>query len=211
MSVKKESTLLEDLNQALAGETLAAFRYLYLSKIANGINSAHLSSIFQEIAKEEWAHASTLMGRIIQLGGVPLARPAEWEKRSFLPYYEPPRRGNDLKALIKDSLKLERASIDFFQKLALKTRDSDMITYAMAMNVMAEETRDEERISSASGVVGPLAPSATSFALILAAFFSVITSSRAAGTRMSTSSSSSSSFVMGSLSGMLTMLPVFFL
>src|SRR5437879_12110948 len=73
MSVKKESTLLEDLNQALAGETLAAFRYLYLSKIANGINSAHLSSTFQEIAKEEWAHASTLMGRIIQIGGVSLS------------------------------------------------------------------------------------------------------------------------------------------
>src|SRR6266480_2554904 len=67
-----------------------------------------------------------------------------------------------------------------------------------------------KRISSASGVVGPLAPSATSFALILDAFFSVITSSRAAGTSMSTSSSSSSSFVIGSLSGMLTMLPVFF-
>src|SRR5713101_8330524 len=130
------------------GETLAAFRYLYLSKIANGINSAHLSSIFQEIAKEEWAHASTLMGRIIQLGGVPLARPAEWEKRSFLPYYEPPRRGNDLKALIKDSLKLERASIDFFQKLALKTRDSDLSTYRMAIDVMAEEAHDEQRISA---------------------------------------------------------------
>ncbi len=89
MSVKKESTLLEDLNQALAGETLA-----------------------------------------------------------FLPYYEPPRRGNDLKALIKDSLKLERASIDFFTKLALKTRDSDLITYRMAMDVMAEEARDEQRISA---------------------------------------------------------------
>jgi ferritin-like protein len=88
------------------------------------------------------------MGRIIQLGGVPLAKPTEWEKRSFLPYYEPPRRGNDLKALIKDSLKLERASIDFFQKLALKTRDSDLITYRMAMDVMAEEARDEQRISA---------------------------------------------------------------
>src|SRR5207237_8212452 len=127
-SVKKESPLLEDLNQALAGETLAALRYLYLSRIANGINSAHLSSIFQEIAKEEWAHASTLMGRIIQLGGVPVARPAEWEKRSCLPYYELPWRGNDLKALIKDILKMERAAIDFFEKLALKAMSSDMIT-----------------------------------------------------------------------------------
>ncbi len=53
-----------------------------------------------------------------------------------------------MKALIKDSLKLERASIDFFQKLALKTRDSDLITYRMAMDVMAEEARDEQRISA---------------------------------------------------------------
>ncbi len=53
-----------------------------------------------------------------------------------------------MKALIKDSLKLERASIDFFTKLALKTRDSDLITYRMAMDVMAEEARDEQRISA---------------------------------------------------------------
>lgn len=148
MSVKKENTLLEDLNQALAGETLAALRYLYLSKIAIGINSPPLASMFQEIAREEWVHASTFMGRIVQLGGVPVARPAELEKRSFLPYSEPPRRGNDLKALIKDGLKLERASIDFFQKLALKTRDSDMVTYRIAMDVMAQEAGDEQKLAA---------------------------------------------------------------
>lgn len=148
MSVKKENTLLEDLNQALAGETLAALRYHYLSKIAIGINSPPLASMFQEIAREEWAHASTFMGRIVQLGGVPVARPAELEKRSFLPYSEPPRRGNDLKALIKDGLKLERASIEFFQKLALKTRDSDMVTYRIAMDVMAQEAGDEQKLAA---------------------------------------------------------------
>jgi bacterioferritin len=148
MSVKKEPTLLEDLNQALAGETLAAYRYLYLSKIANGINSLPLSMMFQEIAREEWRHASTFMGRIIQLGGVPISRPLEWEKKSFHPFSEPPRRGNDLKALIKDSLKVERAAIEFFQRLAIKTRESDMITYRLAMDVMADEASDEQRLSA---------------------------------------------------------------
>ncbi len=148
MSVKKENTLLEDLNQALAGETLAAFRYLYLSKIAIGINSPPLANMFQEIAREEWVHASAFMSRIVQLGGVPVARPAELEKRSFLPYSEPPRRGNDLKALIKDGLKLERASIEFFQKLAVKTRDSDMVTYKIAMDVMAQEAGDEQKLAA---------------------------------------------------------------
>ena len=148
MSAKKEPTLLEDLNQALAGETLAAYRYLYLSKIANGISSLPLSMMFQEISREEWRHASTMMGRIIQLGGVPISRPLDWEKKSFHPFSEPPRRGNDLKALIKDSLKLERAAIDFFQRLALKTRESDLITYRMAMDVMSDEAGDEQKLSA---------------------------------------------------------------
>jgi bacterioferritin len=148
MSVKKESTLLEDLNQALAGETLAAIRYMYLSKIATGINSPPLAKLLQEIGREEWVHASNFMGRIIQLGGVPVFRPAELEKRSFQPYSEPPRRGNDLRALVKDGLKLERASIEFFQKLALKTRDIDLVTYKMAMDVMAEEAGDEQKLAA---------------------------------------------------------------
>ena len=148
MSVKKESTLLEDLNQALAGETLAAFRYLYLGKIAMGINSPPLAAMFQEIARGEWVHAAAFMGRIVQLGGVPVSRPVELEKRSFLQYSEPPRRGNDLRALIKDGLKMERASIEFFQRLAMKTRDTDMVTYKMAMDVLAQEAGDEQKLAA---------------------------------------------------------------
>ncbi len=75
MSVKKETTLLEDLNQALAAETLAALRYLYLSKIASGINSPPLSMMLKDMAKDEWDHAGALMERIIQLGGVPISKP----------------------------------------------------------------------------------------------------------------------------------------
>lgn len=148
MSLKKESTLLEDLNQALAGETLAAFRYLYLGKIAIGINSPPLAALFQDIARGEWVHAGAFMARIVQLGGVPVSRPVELEKKSFLPYYEPPRRGNDLKALIKDGLKLERASIDFFQKLAIRTRDTDLVTYRMAMDIMVQEAGDEQKLAA---------------------------------------------------------------
>jgi hypothetical protein len=59
------------------------------------------------------------------------------------------------------------------------------------------KTPFSSRISSASAVVGPFAPSQMTFARMRAAFFVVITFSSAAGTRASTSSVSSSSFVMG--------------
>ncbi len=148
MSVKKETTLLEDLNQALAAETLAAFRYLYLSKIASGISSPPLAKTFEKMAEGEWEHAGVFMERIIQLGGVPVSRPVEMEKKSFHPYTDPPRRGNDLKAMIKDSLKLERSAVEFYQRLAMKTRDSDLITHKLAMDAMADEAGEEQKLAA---------------------------------------------------------------
>ncbi len=148
MSTKKEPTLLEDLNQALAAETLATFRYLYLSKIASGINSLPLAGMFEEMSKGEWEHAALFMERIIQLGGVPVSKPTEWEKRTFHPYTDPPRRGNDLKAMIRDSLKLERSAVEFYQRLAGKTKDSDLVTYKLAIDAMAEEAGEEQKLAA---------------------------------------------------------------
>ncbi len=148
MSVKKETTLLEDLNQALAAETLAAFRYLYLSKIASGINSPPLTEMLEDMAAGEWKHAAMLMQRIVQLGGIPVSKPTEWEKRSFHPYSDPPRRGNDLKIIIRDSLKLERSAVEFYQRLAGKTRDSDLITYKLAVDAMVEEAEEEQKLAA---------------------------------------------------------------
>ena len=148
MAVKKESTLLEDLNQALAAETLAAFRYLYLSKMASGIESLPLAEMFEEMSDGEWEHASLFMERIIQLGGIPVSKPTEWEKRTFHPYTEPPRRGNDLKAMIRDSLKLERSAVEFYTKLANKTKDTDLITYKLAIDAMAEEANEAQKLQA---------------------------------------------------------------
>lgn len=148
LSVKKETTLLEDLNQALAAETLAAFRYLYLSKIASGINSPPLAKLFEKMAEGEWEHAGMFMERVIQLGGVPVSKPTEMEKKSFHPYTDPPRRGNDLKAMIKDSLKLERSAVEFYQRLAMKTRESDLVTYKLAVDAMADEAGEEQKLAA---------------------------------------------------------------
>jgi len=146
LSVKKESTILEDLNQALAAETLAAFRHLYMSKIASGLSSLPISNLFAEMAEGEWGHAKLFMERIIQLGGIPVSRPAEWEKRTFHPYTEPPRRGGDLKAIVRDALKLERSAVEFYQRLAMKTRDNDVITYKLAIDTLVDEKNEEQRL-----------------------------------------------------------------
>src|SRR5207244_4689899 len=99
LSVKKEPTLLDDLNQALAGETLAAFRYLYLSKIASGISSLPLSKLLKEMADGEWDHASRFMERLIQLGGVHISKTFGWGRKTFFSFLNSPWGGMDLKEL----------------------------------------------------------------------------------------------------------------
>ncbi|HZD12344.1 MAG TPA: ferritin-like domain-containing protein [Candidatus Binatus sp.] len=148
VALKKESTILEDLNQALATETLAAYRYLYMSKIASGLSSLPISKLFEEMAEEEWGHAKLFMERIVQLGGVPLSRPAEWEKRSFHNYPELPRRGGDLKGMIRDALKLERAAVEFYSRLALRTRDIDIITHKLVIDALVDEKNEEQRLAA---------------------------------------------------------------
>ena len=150
MSVQKKesSTVLEDLNQALAAETLAAFRYLYMSKIASGMSSLPISKLFGEMSQGEWEHAKLFMERIVQLGGVPISRPAEWEKRSFFQYAELPRRGGDLKGMIRDALKLERAAVEFYSRLAMRTRDTDIITYKLVIDTLVDEKNEEQQLAS---------------------------------------------------------------
>jgi len=50
--------------------------------------------------------------------------------------------------MIKDSLKLERSSLEFYQRLATKTRDTDMVTHKMAMDAMADEAREERKLTA---------------------------------------------------------------
>ena len=104
--------------------------------------------MLKDMAKDEWDHAGALMERIIQLGGVPISKPVEIEKRSFHPYSDPPRRGNDLKAVIKDGLKLERSAVEFYQHLATKIRDTDPITHKLVMDVMVDEAKDEQKLAA---------------------------------------------------------------
>jgi bacterioferritin len=132
------------LNQAVAAEALAAYRYVYLSKWAAGLNSPEVAEAFHEISQEEWKHMSRLMERIIELGGRPVSRPAEWETTSYMKFYEPPKDQTDLKTMVQDSLAGERVAIQFYRDLVRKTEGKDPVTYYLAVELLADEVRDEE-------------------------------------------------------------------
>jgi len=146
--IKKRDDIIKALNQALAAEGLAAYRYLYLAEWTDGHAAHEARELFAEMAQDEWGHLGKLLRRIIQLGGTPVASPAEWERHSFEKYKAPPKDGTKVNQILVDSLASERAAISFYQELAQKTQHDDFVTFELITELLADEVEDEHTLDT---------------------------------------------------------------
>lgn len=145
---EKASQIVERLNQALAAEALDAYRYLYLSKWAAGLEAPEVAEMFARISTHEWQHLGRFMERIVELGGRPLPRTAGFEKASYTKYQEPPKDRTALRKMVEDSLVGERQAIEFYQDLADFCHAADPVTYLLALEALADEVKDEEELEN---------------------------------------------------------------
>lgn len=146
--VKKREEIVRALNQALAAEGLAAYRYLYLAQWVSGHGAHEAAEIFSEMAQAEWGHVSKLLERIVQLGGTPVLSPADWEKTSFDKYKAPPKDPTKLSQVLEDSQASERSAISFYQELAQKTQHDDFVTFKLVTEILADEVEDEHKLAT---------------------------------------------------------------
>jgi bacterioferritin len=70
-----KKTLIEHLNDDLAGELQAIVQYLQHSYLVKGLKRIPIHDLFEDIAKDEMGHAETLSERIVAMGGVPTTKP----------------------------------------------------------------------------------------------------------------------------------------
>ena len=136
--------IVDMLNRGIAAEINDAYRYLLLSRAASGVHSAPVAELFSRTAQDEWGHVAMLVDRVLQLGGEPLASPAEAEQRSYAPYKPPPKDLTDVRTMVQDSLEGERAAINFYRKLFDRTRDVDPVTAEIARKALVDEIGDED-------------------------------------------------------------------
>ncbi len=146
--VKNREEIVRLLNQAMAAEGLAAYRYLYLSQWLSGHGAHEAGEVFSKTAAEENGHVSRLMERIIQLGGVPLASPSDWEKHSYAKYVPPPKDPAKVVEAMEQSIDAERQAIDFYNKLCEKVQHTDHVTYQLAAQLLADEVEDEHTLET---------------------------------------------------------------
>jgi bacterioferritin len=133
--------LIKELNKALADEWLAYYQYWIGAKVIVGpLRSAAVAEL-TEHAADELRHADMLVERIIQLDGTPLLNPKEFGSESNCGYLEP--SNPKVKAIIEQGVEGERCAIEVYNKLLTMTKDKDLVTYDMLLEILKDEIEHE--------------------------------------------------------------------
>jgi len=139
MDVKK---LLEMLQKAYCDEWLAYYQYWLGAKIVKGPMKDAVIAELEQHATEELSHALLVTSRIIQLGGTPITKPAEWYKWTNCGYDAP--EDAYVKVILEQNIKGEQCAIDVYQKMIQETQTKDPVTFNMALTILEQEVEHEE-------------------------------------------------------------------
>ena len=143
MNVK---TLIGVLNKAYSDEWLAYYQYWIGAKVVKGpMKEAVIAELVQHAA-DELRHADMLAMRIIQLGGVPITSPKGWYDHTNCGY-DGPEDPLVMKLLLQN-VKGEQCAISVYNAMMNETKDSDPVTYNMALQILSDEVEHEEDLQA---------------------------------------------------------------
>ena len=97
-------------------------------------------------AADELRHATMVADRIIQLGGTPLLHPKDWLTNTICGYDAP--ENPQVLEVLAQNIKGEQCAISVYEKLSTITKDSDIVTYNIATQIMADEVLHEEELQA---------------------------------------------------------------
>lgn len=136
--------LIKDLDRAYCDEWLAFYAYWYMAQTVSGKGYEDMSEFLSKIAKDELEHAQEVAERIIELGGLPTNKPADFEKNANAPYPGIMKKLSDYDEIIKLVEDAEAGAIDVYNKIAKKTFGKDHDTYQLVTHILGEEIAHEE-------------------------------------------------------------------
>ncbi|MCI0463512.1 MAG: ferritin-like domain-containing protein [Gemmataceae bacterium] len=131
----ERQTLIDGLNQDLAGEYQAILTYIYYSAKLTGPFREELRRLFQGEIPDEQGHAQFLADKIAVLGGEPTVEPRP------VPQADHPRE------MLEHLLELEKQAIaDYSERVRQADRFGDIGLRTELENQVADETRHKETI-----------------------------------------------------------------
>ena len=141
---------IEELNEGYALEWAGAYYYSLAANLVAGIQAPIYIKLFKEHAEEGIVHANKLADRVVQLGGEPIRDLAELEKKADMKVILP-KDLTDIKGFLRALIEIERKAIEFYQRLAQRTHNKDLVTHELAEDLLENEVHDEEELENLIG------------------------------------------------------------
>jgi bacterioferritin len=138
--------LLNLLNKALADEWLAYYQYWIGAKVVKGPMKDAVIAELTLHATEELSHAELIATRIVQLGGIPVLSPEEWQKITNCGYEAPV--DDYVEIILDQNIKGEQCAIRTYSKMLDITRVADPITYNIILQIITDEVEHEEDLAA---------------------------------------------------------------
>ena len=138
--------LITMLNEALSEEWLAYYQYWIGARLLEGPMRGEVEPELLLHATQELGHATLVVDRIIQLGGIPVLNPDQWSTLARCAYEAP--TDPYIEVILNQNLEGERCAIKRYQEIAAFTNGKDFSTYQMAVNILNEELEHEHDIES---------------------------------------------------------------
>jgi len=136
--------LIQMLNEALSEEWLAYYQYWIGSRIMEGPMRSEIEPELLLHATQEFNHATLVVTRIIQLGGIPVLHPKDWFTLARCEYEAP--TDPYVEVVLEQNLKGERCAIQRYKEIADFTNGKDHTTHQMATTILNEELEHEQDI-----------------------------------------------------------------
>lgn len=133
--IDDRGTLIDHLNNDLAGELQAVIMYLQYSALVRGLHRIELRRLFREEIPDEQRHAGLLSDKIAALGGTPTTIP------------RPVPRAVSAYQMLRNIQAAEaRAVTDYIERAAEAAACGEIGLKVELENVIVDETRHKEEV-----------------------------------------------------------------
>lgn len=135
MLTEERGTLLDNLNEDLAGELQAVSMYLQYSALLRGSHRKELRELFQAEIPDELRHAQLLADKIAVCGGIPTTSPR------FVP------RAANAYQMLRNIFDAESRTIaDYIERVKQAEAVSEVGLKVDLENLIVDETRHKEEV-----------------------------------------------------------------
>lgn len=147
--------VIDGLLRAFADEWFGHYNYNFVAHMVRGPASASIATLLRGKSEQALDRAERLATRLIQLGSEPVRKLTDLPALATDKPFKLPNNLSDVDALLRAVLDAERTSMRTHQRLYELTRDSDPLTAALSLQLLAEAATGEQQLERLLGDEAP--------------------------------------------------------